>query len=76
MVRLARLLRVVLVSGGAKRLFERLGRVVVVAAGVVLSGATVAYYAEHPTNPEFDLRRFVVVGHRDAHHGRLRRDRP
>ena len=52
-LRLARLLRVVLVSGGAKRLFERLGRVVVVAAAVVLSGATVAYYAEHPTNPEF-----------------------
>ncbi len=31
----------------------RLARVVVVAAGVVLSGPTVAYYAEHPTNPEF-----------------------
>ena len=52
-LRLARLLRVVMVSGGAKRLFERLGRVVVVAAVVVFSGAAVAYYAEHPTNPEF-----------------------
>ena len=52
-LRLARLLRVVLVSGGAKRLFERLGRVVVVAAIVVFSGSAVAYYAEHPTNPEF-----------------------
>ena len=52
-LRLARLLRVVIVSGGAKRLFERLGRVVVVAAVVVFSGAAVAYYAEHPTNPEF-----------------------
>ena len=52
-LRLARLLRVVMVSGGAKRLFERLGRVVVVARVVVFSGATVAYYAEHPTNPEF-----------------------
>ncbi len=52
-LRLARLLRIVLVSGGAKRLFERLGRVVIVAAVVVFSGATVAYYAEHATNPEF-----------------------
>ncbi len=52
-LRLARLLRVVLVSGGAKRLFERLGRVVVVAAVVVFSSATVAYYAEHATNREF-----------------------
>jgi voltage-gated potassium channel len=52
-LRLARLLRVVIVSGGAKRLFERLGRVVVVAAIVVFTGAAVAYYAEHPTNPEF-----------------------
>ncbi len=52
-LRLARLLRVVLVSRGAKRLFERLGRVVVVAAVVVFTGATVAYYAEHATNPEF-----------------------
>jgi voltage-gated potassium channel len=52
-LRLARLLRVVMVSRGAKRLFERLGRVVVVAAIVVFAGAAVAYYAEHPTNPEF-----------------------
>ena len=53
LLRLARLLRVVLVSRGAKRLIERLGRVVVVAAIVWFTGATVAYYAEHPTNPEF-----------------------
>ncbi len=52
-LRLARLLRVVMVSRGAKRLVERLGRVVVVAAIVVFTGAAVAYYAEHPTNPEF-----------------------
>ena len=52
-LRLARLLRVVLVSGGAKRPFERLGRVGVVAAIVVFSGSTVASYAEHPANPEF-----------------------
>ena len=40
-------------SRGAKRLFERLGRVVLVALAVVFVGAAVAYYAEHPTNPEF-----------------------
>ena len=42
-----------MVSRGAKRLFERLGRVVVVALGVVFLGAAIAYHAEHPTNPEF-----------------------
>jgi voltage-gated potassium channel len=52
-LRLARLLRVVLVSRGAKRLFERVGRILIVAVAVVFIGSAVAYHAEHPTNPEF-----------------------
>ncbi len=52
-LRLARLVRLLIASRGAKRLFERLGRVVLVALAVVFVGAAVAYYAEHPTNPEF-----------------------
>jgi voltage-gated potassium channel len=38
---------------GARRLFERLGRVALVALVVVVLGAAVAYRAEHPTNPGF-----------------------
>jgi len=38
---------------GSRRLFERLGRVAAVAGGVTIVGSLVAYYAEHPTNPEF-----------------------
>jgi voltage-gated potassium channel len=52
-LRLARLARVVIASRASRRLFERLGRVAGVAGGVVLLGSLVAYYAEHPTNPEF-----------------------
>jgi voltage-gated potassium channel len=51
--RLARLARLVVASRGARRLFDRLGRIVAVAAGVVVLGSLVAYYAEHPVNPEF-----------------------
>jgi voltage-gated potassium channel len=53
LLRLARLARLVMASRGARRLFERLGRVAAVAGGVVVVGSLVAYYAEHPTNPEF-----------------------
>jgi voltage-gated potassium channel len=53
LLRLARLARLMLVSKGAHRLFDRLGRVAAVAGGVVVLGSLVAYYAEHPTNPEF-----------------------
>jgi voltage-gated potassium channel len=53
LLRLARLARVAMASRGARRLFDRLGRVAAVAGGVVLFGSLVAYYAEHPTNPEF-----------------------
>jgi voltage-gated potassium channel len=52
-LRLARVARVIVASRGSRRLLERLGRVVIVAAGVVVIGSLVAYYAEHPTNPEF-----------------------
>jgi voltage-gated potassium channel len=53
LLRLARLARLLVASKGARRLFDRIGRVAVVAAGVVVLGSLVAYYAEHPTNPEF-----------------------
>jgi voltage-gated potassium channel len=52
-LRLARLARVVMASRGARRLFQRLGRVAAVAIGIVLVASLVAYYAEHPVNPEF-----------------------
>lgn len=52
-LRLARLARVVMATHGARRLFIRIGRVAVVAVGVVVVGAVAAYRAEHPTNPEF-----------------------
>ena len=53
LVRLARLARVVMASSGARRLFERLGRVALVAAIVVVLGSVIAYNAEHATNPEY-----------------------
>jgi voltage-gated potassium channel len=53
LLRLARLVRLMIASRGARRLFERLGRVALVALGVVLVGSAVAYHAEHPTNPGF-----------------------
>jgi len=52
-IRLARVARLVMASRGARRLFERLGRVALVAALVVFLGAAVAYGAEHATNPGF-----------------------
>jgi voltage-gated potassium channel len=53
LLRLARLARLMLVSRGAHRLFDRLGRVAAVAGAIVVVSSLVAYYAEHPTNPEF-----------------------
>ena len=53
LLRLARLARLAVASKGSRRLFERLGRIAVVAGGVLLTGSLVAYYAEHPANPEF-----------------------
>ena len=53
LLRLARLARIVMASKGSRQLFQRLGRVGAVAGGVLVTGSLVAYYAEHPTNPEF-----------------------
>ena len=53
LLRLARLARLVMATRGARRLLERLGRVAILAAGVVVIGSLVAYHAEHPTNPGF-----------------------
>jgi len=53
LLRLARLARLAMATKGARRLFERLGRVVAVAAGVLLTSSLVAYHAEHSTNHEF-----------------------
>ncbi len=52
-IRLARVARLVMAGRGARRLIQRLGKVALVALGVVLLGAAVAYRAEHPANPEF-----------------------
>lgn len=52
-LRLARLLRIILVARGARRLIERLGRAALVAAVVVLLCSFVAYRVEQPVNPEF-----------------------
>jgi voltage-gated potassium channel len=53
LLRLARLARLAMASRGARRLFQRLGRVAAAATGIVVVGSLVAYYAEHPVNPEF-----------------------
>ena len=53
LIRLARVARVVMATRGARRLFERLGAVALVAVGVVFVGAAVGYRAEHATNPAF-----------------------
>ncbi|MFI5041631.1 MAG: potassium channel family protein [Acidimicrobiales bacterium] len=52
-IRLARIARLVVAGKGARRLIERVGRVAIVAIGVVLLGAAIAYEAEHPSNPGF-----------------------
>ena len=53
LLRLARLARLVMASRNSRLLFDRLGRVGAVAGGVLLTASLVAYFAEHPTNPEF-----------------------
>lgn len=52
-LRLVRLARVLMATSASRRLFQRLGRVALFAGGVTVVGSLVAYYAEHPTNPEF-----------------------
>jgi voltage-gated potassium channel len=53
LIRLARIARLVMAGTGARRLFARIGRVAIVAVGVVFVGAAIAYRAEHTTNPGF-----------------------
>ena len=53
LLRLARLARLAMATKGSRRLFDRLGKVAAVAGGVLVTGSLVAYYAEHPANPEF-----------------------
>ena len=53
LLRLARLARLAMATKGSRRLFDRLGRIAIVAGGVLVTGSLVAYYAEHSTNPEF-----------------------
>jgi voltage-gated potassium channel len=52
LARLGRLVRLVAV-GPARALFARLGRVLIVAMTVLVVCSTIAYRAEHPTNPGF-----------------------
>ncbi len=54
LIRLARVARLLMATSGARRLFERLGRVALLAAIVVTVGALVGYRAEHDTNPGFE----------------------
>jgi voltage-gated potassium channel len=53
LIRLARVARLVMAGKGARRLVERLGRVVIIAGSVLVVCSAVAYRAEHPTNPGF-----------------------
>lgn len=75
-IRLARVARLVMATCGARRLFDRLGRVALVAVAIVFLGAFVAYPAERDTNPEFanygDSFWWATVTIND---GRLRRHR-
>jgi uncharacterized protein YqgC (DUF456 family) len=77
LLRLARLARLVMASKGSRRLFDRLGRVTLVAGGVVVIASLVAYHAEHPGQPRVRHGgRRLLVGDRDPHHRRLRGHRP
>jgi voltage-gated potassium channel len=53
LIRLARVARLLMATRGARKLLERLGAVFLVAIGVVVVGAAVAYRAEHASNPGF-----------------------
>ena len=53
LLRLARLARLLRASRESRRLLDRLGWVVAVAAGVLVIASLVAYQAEHLTNPGF-----------------------
>jgi voltage-gated potassium channel len=51
--RLGRVARVVMATSGLRRFAQRLGKVAVIAAVIVLVFSLSAYEAEHPTNPGF-----------------------
>ena len=53
LARLGRVARVLMATKGLRRFAVRLGKVAVVAGGVVVLGSLAAYEAEHPTNPGF-----------------------
>ena len=53
LARLGRVVRVLIATKGLKRFAQRLGKVALVAGGVVTIGSLAAYGAEHPTNPGF-----------------------
>jgi len=51
--RLGRVARVLMATKGLRRFAQRLGKVALIAAGVVVVCSLSAYDAEHPTNPGF-----------------------
>ena len=53
LARLARVARLLVATAGLRRFARRLGKVVVFAGAIVLVASFVAYWAEHPTNPEY-----------------------
>jgi voltage-gated potassium channel len=53
LARLGRVVRVLMATGGLRRLAERLGSVAIVAGVVVTICSLAAYQAEHPQNPEY-----------------------
>jgi len=53
LARLGRVARVLVATGGMRRLAARLGKVAVVAGLIVVICSLAAYEAEHPTNPEY-----------------------
>ena len=53
LARLGRAARVLVATGGMRRLAARLGKVAVVAGLIVVICSLAAYEAEHPTNPEY-----------------------
>jgi voltage-gated potassium channel len=53
LARLARIARLLVATAGLRRFAARLGRIAVFAGLIVLVASFVAYWAEHPTNPEY-----------------------
>ena len=53
LARLARVARLLVATKGLRRFAARLGRIAVFAGLIVLVASFVAYWAEHPTNPEY-----------------------